>query len=350
MRPIGATGELEPLYREAVACLESGLHVLVLGESGVGKTRIAMRLAEARRGGPVVRATLGTSDDLNTIRSELFGHERGAFSGATDVRRGFVSQADGGTLVLDEVLNLSASAQHLLLDLTQFGTYRPLGHRGADPLRANFWLIAATNGDLEAAVAEGRFRGDLYHRLAGMVLRVAPLRERRAEIPALAAAILARELDAPMSITDGAIARLADESNAWPGNVRQLETVVRRARVRAREDGAARVDVVHLDVPLGDPWRSELGRSAVSRGDAASESRASREADALSEVLGERERLVSLERRRAILDREEAAILRSSLQRWGWVLSRAANELGIARTSLISRMKVLDVPRWPDER
>ncbi|MCA9615293.1 MAG: sigma 54-interacting transcriptional regulator, partial [Myxococcales bacterium] len=152
---------------------------VILGESGTGKTQLARAIAEASGRRPVVRAMLGASDDLNTITSELFGHERGAFTGAVTRRRGLVEHADGGTLVLDELLNLPLHAQRLLLDFTQFGTFRPLGHPGPEPKRAKVRLIAATNGDLERALAEGTLREDLYYRLAGAVLRVPPLRERR---------------------------------------------------------------------------------------------------------------------------------------------------------------------------
>ena len=161
------------LRAELAMAVGSELPVLMLGDSGVGKTLLARAIAEASGRLPMVRAMLGAADDLNTITSELFGHERGAFSGALATRTGLVGHADGGTLVLDEILNLPAHAQQLLLDFTQFGTYRPLGHAGAEPRHARTRIIAVTNGDLEAAVRRGAFREDLFYRLGAIVVGVA---------------------------------------------------------------------------------------------------------------------------------------------------------------------------------
>ncbi|GAB5543343.1 MAG: hypothetical protein SangKO_031030 [Sandaracinaceae bacterium] len=311
---------------EALACLRAGLPVLVLGESGVGKTRVARALAAALDRGPVVRATLGSSEDLNTIISELFGHERGSFSGAVSARLGLVAQAHGGTLILDEVLNLRPHAQQVLLDFTQFGSYRPLGHASAEPCHADVRLIAATNGDLEAAVREGRFREDLYHRLSGFVLRVAPLRERRDAIPELAQAILAGE-HAPNDLSEEAIALLSAPHLEWPGNVRQLRSTLLRARARATIRGATTIDACCFP---------ELGGSEPAVAPTRLEGDLGTQFDRVVRARGE-------------LEREEARLIRLSLVKWGGVISRAANEIGMKRTSLISRMKCLGVSRWPDE-
>jgi transcriptional regulator with GAF, ATPase, and Fis domain len=177
---------------EVLSAIASPLSMLLVGESGSGKTLLAQAIAEASGRRPIVRALLGGSDDLNTITSELFGHERGSFSGASARRVGLVEYADKGTLIFDELLNLPVHAQKLLLDFTQFGTYRPLGHAAAEPKRADVRIIAATNGDLGAAIRDGRFREDLYHRLASVVIAVPPLRERRSDIPRLAESTLKR--------------------------------------------------------------------------------------------------------------------------------------------------------------
>lgn len=225
--------------------------VLVLGETGSGKTLLASAIARRLERKNIVRAMLGTADDLNTITSELFGHTRGAFSGASGPRRGLVEHADGGVLVFDEVLNLPLAAQQLLLDFTQFGEYRPLGYDGHAPRRADVRIIAVTNGDIEAAVREKRFREDLYHRLAGTVLRVPSLRERRGDIPGLAAILLPQICPGERwRLSLSARRALVSERLSWPGNVRQFEGALRRAVERARQSPGPAAQVItdaHLD-------------------------------------------------------------------------------------------------------
>ena len=155
------TASMRALRADVHMALGASGTILIVGESGTGKTLLAQAIAESLGRRPIVRAVLGSSDDLNTITSELFGHEKGAYSGAASKRIGLVEFAHGGTLILDEVLNLPLHAQQLLLDFTQFGTYRPLGYDGAKPKRADVRLVAATNGDLAAAIRERRFREDL---------------------------------------------------------------------------------------------------------------------------------------------------------------------------------------------
>jgi len=322
-----ASPTLEPLAEHVRLVLRSDLNVLILGESGSGKTLLAQAIARARSG-PVVRATLGSSDDLNTITSELFGHVRGAFSGAARRRVGLVEHADGGTLILDEVLDLPAHAQQLLLDLTQFGTYRPLGDDAREPRRATIRILAATNGDLEAAMASGRFRRDLYFRLAGHVLRVPPLRERRADLPVLAEAILRRHDPArAWHVSLGVRRALTWGAHAWVGNVRELEAVVMRARSRALLDDPER-DVLEL-AHFGD----ELG-AAPERPKATVKPPESRDVA---------ERWAALERAREALADDERAILQDALAEEDGVVSRVARRLGVPRTSLLHRLQLHDV-------
>ena len=262
-----STPGMQSLEREVRSALVGASPVLILGESGTGKTMLAQAIAEASGRRPIVRATLGSSDDMNTIVSELFGHTKGAFSGANAKRVGLVEFADGGTLVLDELLNLPAHAQQLLLDFTQFGTYRPLGYERAEPKRAHVRIIAATNGDLRAAIRDRRFREDLYYRLAAVTLRLPPLRERREDIVGIAEATL-RRVDAgrPWQLSVPLRRLLVSPALLWPGNVRQLERVVERARERAltRDPEALVLTPEHLEaVDLGQPFPDLVGRSAA---------------------------------------------------------------------------------------
>jgi transcriptional regulator with GAF, ATPase, and Fis domain len=332
-----AFGGLTALREEITSAVSSELSVLVLGESGTGKTLLAQAIAEASGRRPTVRATLGGSDDLNTITSELFGHERGSFSGATHKRVGLVEFASGGTLILDELLNLPAHAQKLLLDFTQFGTYRPLGYDRPEPKKAKVRIIGATNGDLRAAIRDGRFREDLYHRLAGVVLDLPPLRQRREDIPALTESTLRRVDPARTWSLSVEVRRLLlSPSVEWSGNIRQLERVVLRARERAvqRDPEATELLVGHFEA------RDLDGVSPI---DAVNEAHPkpavpdTPSIDAPPSAAAWQE----LQALRARIDEAEQAMVRRALADANGVVAQAARTLGVARTTLSSRLDVL---------
>jgi DNA-binding NtrC family response regulator len=311
--------------------------LIFLGESGTGKTQIATAFARATHREPVVRATLGMADDLNTITSELFGHERGSYSGAVSQRKGLVEYADGGTLILDEVLNLPATAQQLLLDFTQFGWYRPLGYQARDPKTAKVRLISVTNGDIDRAVAEGRFRQDLYYRLATVPIVLPPLRERRWDIPSIAVRYLNRtDVDADWELSGEAIDALTSPDLAWAGNIRELESVLERARnrTRASDPESSMIEARHLDLP-----------------EAASGAKRSREAaegapqvrtvgDALDVI---RKRWDELAERKEDIDAFEKEVIEEALAACGGTIAKAARLLSVPRTGLISRIGKLGI-------
>lgn len=238
------------LLEECRVVSNSDLPVLLLGETGVGKELFARRIhrLSARRDKPLILVNCAALPEA-LAESELFGHARGAFSGATAERAGRVEAAQGGTLFLDEVGELPLTLQAKLLRTLQNGEIQRLG---SDRIRrVDVRFVAATNRDLRAAVRSGHFRADLYHRLSVYPLPIPPLRERRDDILPLSGRFL--ELNrARLGLRGLRLARAAERALLaydWPGNVRELEHVIGRAALRA----ASRADVHHYIVPIGLP-------------------------------------------------------------------------------------------------
>jgi DNA-binding NtrC family response regulator len=220
--------------------------VLLLGESGTGKELVAQAVHEAspRAANPLVVVDCASLPET-LFESELFGHERGAFTGANTSKPGLVEAASGGTLFLDEVGDIPLPMQVKLLRLLESGTYRRVG--STELRRTDVRVVAATHRDLKAMVADGRFREDLYYRLSTFPIALPALRDRVEDIPLLAVALLARV--APqrrMALSTGALAVL--QRHAFPGNVRELRNVLERAALLA--DGAS-IDPVHVERALG---------------------------------------------------------------------------------------------------
>jgi two-component system NtrC family response regulator len=209
------------------------LPVVVLGPSGSGKELVAHALhaASPRCGGPFIAVHCGAIPG-ELLESELFGHLKGSFTGAHQDRQGLVAAADGGTLFLDEVGEMPPAMQVKLLRFLQEGTYSPVGAR--QPRAADVRVVSATHRNLEAMVAEGTFREDLYYRLKGLILRTPSLGERREDIALLAARFVAEASRRRRShLTPDALAWLVEEE--WPGNVRELKAVVTSAAALAEE-------------------------------------------------------------------------------------------------------------------
>jgi two-component system response regulator AtoC len=224
---VGRSETMLQVFKTAARVAASDATVLILGESGTGKELVAhaIHAASPRAAGPFVPVDCGAIAE-GVLESELFGHVRGAFTGAQTARRGLFEEASGGTLFLDEIGDVGPGLQARLLRALQESTIRRVGSNEAIPVDAR--VVAATNKDLEAAVAGGRFREDLFYRLNVVTLRIPPLRERREDVP-----LLAEHFAAKHGRGDGATvsaeARELLQAYDWPGNVRELENVIARA-------------------------------------------------------------------------------------------------------------------------
>ncbi len=237
--------------------------VLVVGERGTGKELIAARIHYLSSRWERVFVKLNCAAISESLQeSELFGHEAGAFTGATRRRSGRFERANGGSLFLDELSAASLRVQEQLLRIIEYGEYERLG--GQDTLTADVRVIAATNEDLPSLAERGKFRSDLLDRLAFDIITLPPLRHRREDIPILAdhfATNMTRELDRPFfaGFSEQALETLV--GHHWPGNVRELKNVVERSLYRHR-DWERPVRVVHLD-PFASPYRPEPRQPAV---------------------------------------------------------------------------------------
>jgi two-component system, NtrC family, nitrogen regulation response regulator GlnG len=228
---IGRSAPMQEIYRVIARLMGTDLTVMINGESGTGKELVARAMHDygKRRGGPFVAVNMAAIP-RELIESELFGHERGAFTGANARKIGRFEQAEGGTLFLDEIGDMPLEAQTRLLRVLQSGEFMPVG--GRTPIKASLRIIAATHRDLRQLIAQGLFREDLFYRINVVPIRLPPLRERGEDIPALVQHFLVRarlEGLPPKAIEPDAMARL--KAYAWPGNVRELENLVRRLAV-----------------------------------------------------------------------------------------------------------------------
>ena len=253
---IGRSPAMQEIYRTVARLTTADLTVMINGESGTGKELVARALHDygRRRSGPFVAINMAAIP-RELIESELFGHERGAFTGALNRSIGRFEQANSGTLFLDEIGDMPPEAQTRLLRVLQEGEFTTVG--GRQPIRANVRIIAATHRDLRAAIRAGGFREDLFYRLNVVPIRLPPLRERTEDIADLARHFLdrARADGLPGKVLDqGAVEAL--RGYRWPGNVRELENLMRRLAALCPDEviGAAVVQAELADVePHGAP-------------------------------------------------------------------------------------------------
>jgi two-component system nitrogen regulation response regulator GlnG len=337
---IGRGSAMQEIYRTIARLTTADLTVMISGESGTGKELVAHALHDygRRRGGPFVAINMAAIP-RELIESELFGHERGAFTGATNRNQGRFEQANSGTLFLDEIGDMPPEAQTRLLRVLQEGEFTTVG--GRQPIRANVRIIAATHRDLRAAIRQGQFREDLFYRLNVVPIRLPPLRERTEDLADLARHFLERARD------DGLPAKSLDQSavealrrHRWPGNVRELENLMRRLAALCPDEviGAATV-------------RAELAEAEpAERGDAAL-------ADAAIEPLAravERHIRLFLAAHRdgmapsdiydRVLAEVERPLIQLTLAATKGNQIKAASMLGLNRNTLRKKIRDLEIP------
>jgi psp operon transcriptional activator len=309
--------------------------VLVVGERGTGKELIASRLhfLSGRWEAPLVKVNCAALTE-SILESELFGHEAGAFTGASRLHRGHFERADGGTLILDELGTVSLRVQEKILRVIEYGTFQRVG--GADTIEVDVRVVAATNEDLPARVASGTFRADLLDRLAFDVITVPPLRERSEDILPLAhsfAVNLCAELkrDHFAGFTPRAASTLL--KHEWPGNVRELKNAVERSVYRMTDHDEAVAKIV-FD-PFDSPYRVTGTRGQVAR-----------PAAPAAVARGANLRLpadLSQER-----DKFERRFLNAALERASYNQKVAAGLLGLSYHQFRARLRKLDIQARPD--
>lgn len=241
---VGASMEIQKLHHLTDLMAENaGTTVLLLGESGTGKELVAREIhrRSARRDRPFLDINCATLPEA-LIESEIFGHERGAFTDARELKRGLLEVADGGTVLLDEIADLPLTVQPKLLRVLETRCFKRVG--GNRDMQVDVRIIAATNKDLSKPVADGRFREDLYYRLKVFPILLPPLRERPGDVPLLISYFVS-QLNATLNksirgFTPGALERM--QKYSWPGNVRELRNIVERAMVLSRSD------IIDIDV------------------------------------------------------------------------------------------------------
>ena len=330
---IGRSPAMQDVYRVIARVVATDLTVLVSGESGTGKELVARAIHDLgrRRAAPFVAINMAAIP-RELVEAELFGHERGAFTGAQARAAGRFEQAAGGTLFLDEIGDMPVEAQTRLLRVLQSGEFTSVG--GVRPIRADVRIVAATNRDLAAAVAGGQFREDLFYRLNVVPIALPALRERRQDVALLARHFLdgaARQGLPRKQLDEGAMRVL--EAHDWPGNVRELENLVRRLAVLTRDDRLAAADVEAMLGVRAEPAPTvrDVGIAAAIHGHL--------------DRLGREEPHVlddgTLHAR--IIAEVERPLIEAVLERHGHNQLRAARALGINRNTLRKRLDELGI-------
>ncbi|MCC2615141.1 sigma-54 dependent transcriptional regulator [Aestuariibacter halophilus] len=339
---------------EQVAPTEA--NVLVLGESGTGKEVVArnVHFLSARKDGPFIPVNCGAIPG-ELLESELFGHEKGAFTGAINARKGRFELAEGGTLFLDEIGDMPLQMQVKLLRVLQERTYERVG--GTKPIKCDVRVIAATHRDLETMISDGKFREDLYYRLNVFPIESPALKERKDDIPLLLQELVSRletESKQTIKFTEHAMASLMEHH--WPGNVRELSNLVERLlilypnKVVDVKDLPAKYQHVDADDYTPDYPEELLEREALNAlfadtgdddefidDDEHHDGVASVESAALSSLPPDGINL------KEYLSELEISLISQALEQQEWVVARAAESLGMRRTTLVEKMRKYDI-------
>jgi len=316
---IGTSAPMQNVYRLVARCAPTNSNILLRGESGTGKELIARAIHynSLRKDQPFVTVDCASLSE-NLLESELFGHVKGSFTGAVSNKTGLLESADGGTLFLDEIGNISLSTQAKLLRFIEEREFKAVGDLRTRTV--NIRLITATNKNLEAMVADGSFRDDLYYRINIFPIEIPPLRDRQDDIPMLAVHFLkqfGKEMDRKVKeFSAGAMNLLMNHD--WPGNVRELENVVHRAVILASDDIIRQghlVDVIDMlpRIDLDIPRTSE-----------------------------ELKQFKKIARQRSVENIEKLFVL-GALKRNAWSVTSSAKETGMQRSNFQALMKKYDI-------
>ncbi len=313
-RIIGSSPAIRGILRAIEKVGPTQGRVLITGENGSGKELVARALhrLSPRAARPFVEVNCAAIPE-ELIESELFGHEKGSFTGATSMRLGKFELADGGTLFLDEIGDMSLSAQSKVLRALELGEVARVG--GARTIHVDVRVLAATNKDIRKEVREGRFREDLYYRLNVVPIEVPPLRERREDIPVLARFFMERYCAesgmTPKTLTQGALERF--ERYRWPGNVRELRNTIERIAILTEGDTIGPDDLPPLGGEGDDPIADTLAGESASFQD--------------------------------FKDRAEKIFLQRKLDANNWSIARTARELGMQRSNIYKKIEKYSLRR-----
>lgn len=331
---IGRSAPMQAIYRAIARLMQTDLSVIITGESGTGKELVARALHDfgARRNKPFVAVNMAAIP-RDLIESELFGHEKGAFTGATSRSAGRFEQAQGGTLFLDEIGDMPPEAQTRLLRVLQEGEYTTVG--GRTPIKTNVRIIAATHRDLKQLIRQGSFREDLFFRLNVAPIRIPPLRERMEDVAELARHFLAQAATEGLpwkTIAPDAMERL--KRHTWPGNVRELENMIKRLAALCVEEEIS-LETIEMELAEAPPTAAESDSGGLAQS-------VERHIKAYFAAHGDTLPAAGLYDR--ILREVERPLLQLTLDATRGNQVRAADVLGLNRNTLRKKIRELDIP------